>query len=114
LGIDFIGKTGLVLDILKQEYYFHTPDNRLDFHKREVSTDHLTPGQRAELQEVLDKYPDALIEKLWLTRMIKYHTQLKDSTPVKAVPYRLAPPKMRIFTETVGQRCYRTIYIAVR
>jgi hypothetical protein len=124
LGIDFIGNTGLVLDILKQEYYFHgdagiryklystdpsefdtlhfhTLDNRLNFHKREVSADHLTPGQRVELQKVLDKYPDVLTEKLVLTHLIKYHIQLKGSTPVKATPYRLAPPKMQILREHI-------------
>jgi hypothetical protein len=124
LDIDFIGKTGLVLDILKQEYYFHSDaevryklslpdpsgfenrqihniDNISDSHKSEFSIDHLTPCQRVELEKVLDKYLDVLTERLGLTHLIKYHIHLKDSIPVKSPPYRLAPPKMQILQQHI-------------
>jgi hypothetical protein len=122
LGSDFISKTGLVLDIAKQEFYFHfspqkfrlAPSVRSNFclqgmtpvsdtSKYAPVLDHLTHTQRARLKKVLCRFPDVLTRKLELTHLVEYEIHLKDGTPVRSSPYRLAPPTMEYLRQHIRQ-----------
>jgi hypothetical protein len=68
-----------------------------------IVLDHLTPTQSERLRVVVHKYPDVLTPKLGLTHLIQYDIQLKDKTPVRSSPYRLAPPKMDILRQQIDK-----------
>ena len=120
LGSDFISKTGLVLDIAKQEFYFHfssqkfrlAPSVRSNFflqcmarvtdtNQHAPVLDQLTHTQRARLERVLGRFPDVLRRRLGLTHLIEYEIRLTDGTPVRSSPYRLAPPKMEFLRQHI-------------
>jgi hypothetical protein len=58
----------------------------------------MSAGQKGRLENLILKNPDVLTVKLVLTHLLQYEIQLED-TPVRLVPYRLAPPKMQYLRE---------------
>jgi hypothetical protein len=113
LGVDFLSKTKMVMDIGNSRVYFaFAPQNyiKLGAHKGKLSycytltmsdsgpaveCGNLTVSQEGQLRALVQQYPDVLTPKLGLTHVLEYEIQLLDRTPVRLAPYRLAPPKMQ-------------------
>lgn len=126
LGVTFISRTGLVLNLSKDICWFKFNLNRkfkilrgvwfCEGAKRpkfgaEISNaidgsgdkeskvdflDHLVGIERNEIQRVIDSYPDVLTKSLGKTNILEYDIELTDTTPIRRPPYRLAPPKLKI------------------
>ena len=121
LGVDFISRTNLVLDIGSARCHFRfAPGEYISFIRGTGSSScsqtislsarspHIQCGklsriQRERLEKLIHQYPDVLTEKLGLTNILEYDIQLLDQTPVRLAPYRLSPPKMQYLREHVKQ-----------
>jgi hypothetical protein len=121
LGIGFISKTKMLLDIgeyrchfgfapevtillkscdkLSGETYSRQPPRWC----RQVSCGELTTHQRKLLQGVIQEYQDVLTDRLGSTHLVEYDILLLDDTPVRPTPYRLATPKMKFLREHIQQ-----------
>jgi hypothetical protein len=110
LGSDFLGKTGLLMDICDGFAYFKfDPVNKLSISHQvnppvpricasaNIGPDlsHLTPLLSELLLQVINQFTDVLTPKLGLTTLLEYDIELLDLSPVKLAPYRLVPPKMK-------------------
>lgn len=110
LGVDFLTKTGCILDYGRKVLRFEfCPKDQIRFcdhpSERQVGnvqtpksgfvTSHLTASQAAEILAVLDRFPEVLTDKLGVTNRIQYEIKLTDEEPVRQAPYRLSPPKMK-------------------
>jgi hypothetical protein len=107
LGTDFFVKTGLILDMAGSCLYFRfSPETKIpfqsvlfsDFSLQTVIQEkqqgnacpeliHLAGEQRRRMEEVVDRFPDVLTNRLGLTHLLEYHIRLKDDKPVKSSPY---------------------------
>ena len=119
LGVDFISKTKMILDLGSHQCYFaFAPSVIIKFCQHEnyrlcsrtcqlsarpsqVQTGKLPAGQQASLENLIRQYPDVLSEKLGLTHLLDYDIQLTDTKPVRLSPYRLSPPKMKYLREHI-------------
>jgi hypothetical protein len=126
LGSDFIVKTGLMLDLRHDHFFFHFPQDKIRLCGRfsHVSPfyslpccpaldgdplaqpdiadlSHLTSEQADSIRQVIHDFPDIFTSKLGLINVLQYHIELKDRTPVRLPPYRLSSPKMHIMREHV-------------
>jgi hypothetical protein len=117
LGVDFITRNKLVLDIGTMKCHFGfaprvqvpliMPKGSVKCSQTtlrlgrfpNVRCGSLNPQQRGRLENLIHNYPDVLTEKLGLTHLLEYNIQLLEKTPVRLAPYRLAPPKMKIRRE---------------
>jgi hypothetical protein len=113
LGADFIVKTKMVLNLGNSICYFvFNPSVYINFTKDEgqpscsqtnslpsrlphVQMGQLSPGQKEELERLINQYPNVLSKKFGLIHIMEYEIQLLDNTPVRLTPYRLSPPKMQ-------------------
>jgi hypothetical protein len=121
LGVDFIAKTKMVLDIgQKQCYFCFAPQVKISLAKQtgpvrcvqttsvssafpQVKCGKLNAHQRSKLETLIHKYPDVLTGRLGCTHLTEYDIQLLDKTPVRLPPYRLAPLKMKSLREHIQQ-----------
>jgi hypothetical protein len=121
LGIDFIAKTKVVLDIGEFRCHFgfapkvtiqlksggklrgETDSRQSPRWCRQVSCGELTNQQRKLLQGVIQEYQDVLTDRLGSTHLLEYDIRLLDDTPVRLAPYRLAPSKMKFLREHIQQ-----------
>jgi hypothetical protein len=111
LGVDFMMKTRLVLDVkARQAWFGFAPNLRIrlscasisDLHscatttinrsQAPIATCKLPPYCKQALIELVEEYSDVLTSKLGLTHLIEYTISIKDSKPVRLAPYRLSPP----------------------
>jgi len=117
LGVDFISRSNLVLELEKFSCYFRFAagvqipfcksteilsllyniclDNKLP----PVQCGKRSPRQKKELELIVQQYPDVLTSRLGLTSVLQYDIQLLDQTPVRLAPYRFSPPKMLFLRE---------------
>jgi hypothetical protein len=122
LGTDFFVKTGLILIWLGCLYFRFSPETKIPFqsvlfsdfslqtaiqekHQGNACPELTHPAgeQRRRMEEVVDRFPDMLTNRLGLTHLLEYHIRLKNDKPVKSSPYRLAPPKMTFSREHINQ-----------
>jgi len=119
LGVDFISKTKMILELGSQKCYFaFAPSVTIKFCQNnnymlcsltrplstrfpQVQTGKLSAGQKARLEGLIRQYPDVLSDKLGLTHLMEYEIQLTDNKPVRLPPYRLSPPKMQYLREHI-------------
>ena len=119
LGVDFISKTKMILDLGSQQCYFAfalsviikfcqnknyrlcSRTCQLSARNSKVQTGKLSARQRARLESLISQYPDVLSEKLGLTHLLQYEIQLTDTKPVRLSPCRLSPPKMQYLREHI-------------
>jgi hypothetical protein len=106
-GMDFLQKTGLLIDLYQGSDFFRfDPDNKLPLIGRASALDspsictstqtgpdlsHLTPPLVNSVLEVIDEFPDVLTPRLGPTTLLEYDIELLDNVPVKIPPYRLCP-----------------------
>jgi hypothetical protein len=125
LGSDFLGKTGLLLDLRTRVIYFpfdsanklalctehhHAPlaavfdGDNLSEHLIEDSLPdlgHLSQVQAEAVRQLVSDFPQVFTSKLGSTNLVEYDIELSDSNPVKSPPYRLSPPKMLVLREQI-------------
>ena len=117
LGADFLGKTGLMIDVQQGHAFFRfDPTNRLHLLGRSPPDDkswvcaatsanpdlsHLEDNYSTLLRSLIDDFPDVLTPRLGLTTLLQYDIELLDPSPVKIPPYRLMPPKMDILRQHI-------------
>jgi hypothetical protein len=117
MGSDFLGKTGLLMDICDGFAYFKFNSvNKLSLISRQVNPhvpricasanigpdfSHLNPSLSESLLQVINQFTDVLTPKLGLTILLEYDIELPDLSPVKLAPYRLMPPKMKVLPQHI-------------
>lgn len=119
LGADFIRKTGMILDLGKDQCFFRFSRRVLVPFSNSISggtaavepdavsspkTDplgHLTPGQAEAIKSICSRYPKVLTPNLGVTKLLEYQIRLTDTRPVRSHPYKLAPPKMQVLREII-------------
>jgi hypothetical protein len=119
LGLDFISRTRMVLDMDVREFYFaFSPERRSKFQKRNVQlsgmnptmsdycsqlltevscVDNLasaSPGARFS-DKLLGEFPDLFSGKIGTARNTCYEIELVDTVAVRSTPYRLAHLRLR-------------------
>jgi hypothetical protein len=116
LGSDFLGKTGLLIDIQEGFAFFRfDPLNKLPLIGRRFPLDsprvclpvefspdlsHLPPPLLGSVSQLIHGF-SLVTSKLGLTTLLQYDIQSLDHSPVKSPPYRLMPPKMDILRHHV-------------
>jgi hypothetical protein len=117
LGSDYLGGTGLLMDICGGFAYFRfDPVNKLPLIRRRVNPhvpricasaeigpdlSHLTPPLSDSLLQVINQFTNVLTPKLGLTTLLEFDIELLDLSPVKLAPYRLVPPKMKVLRQHI-------------
>ena len=122
LGVDFLNKSGLVLDFSARRFTFKfSPGNYWDLTSpkaplakvppradvcfsdsvleespRGFSLYHLSATDAESIRGLVAQFPDVFTSRMGLTHLLEYEISLKDKQPVRLSPYRLSPPKMEI------------------
>jgi hypothetical protein len=118
LGLIFLAKTHLVLDVTKYRCYLAFAPTvvikrvcagaaKLQFQsvviegeaQRQITSLNLTPPRRHVLLQLFQKYSDVLTSHLKLTRLIEHSVQMKDLKPVRLALYRSSPRKVKSLLE---------------
>lgn len=58
--------------------------------------EHLTPQQKQQVHNLINKFPNTITKRLGQTNLIEYNIELKSKQVVKARPYQFAPPKLEL------------------
>ncbi len=119
LGADFVGKTGMILDLGHGQCFFRFARRVLvpfsgggtcsaaTVEAKEVPKPnplgHLSASEAAALKELCARFPGVLTPKLGVTKLLEYEIRLTDTRPVRSHPYRLAPPKMETLRQIVKE-----------
>ena len=116
LGADFISKTGIILDIHEQKYYFrfdrtrkYNFDCKTDEQEsirsstahivhQESELSHLGNRDRLRMQKLIKEFSTVLTPKLGLTKLIEYKINLSDQKVIRLPPYKLSPPNCLLYT----------------
>lgn len=64
---------------------------------------HLHQPQQSQLRNLINSFPDVLTKRLGRTNKGICHLELNDTTPCRAGPYMLAPPKLEALRTHVNQ-----------
>jgi hypothetical protein len=121
LGLNFISRTRMVLDMDVREFYFaFAPEHRSKFHKGNVQLSRMNPtmsGICSQLlteiscmdnlvsaspgtgfsDKLLGEFPDLFSARIGTARNTSYESELVDTVLVRSTPYRLATPKAAQF-----------------
>ena len=121
LGADFISKTGMILDIHEQKYYFRfdrtrkynfdcntnkqerTRSSTAHVVHQESELSHLGSRDRLRMQKLIKEFSTVLTPKLGLTKLIEYKTNLSDHKVIRLPPYKLLPPKMEVMRNHINK-----------
>lgn len=121
LGADFIRKSGIILHLYADEYYFKfNRDQRYKFvtavnenrtppttisrvEQKEHPLGHLQETDKKCIMKIIQEFPTVLTSKLGLTHLIEYKITLNDPTIVRLHPYKLPPPKMEIMRQQINK-----------
>ena len=98
LGADFISKTGMILDIYEQVYYFRfdrTRKYRFDSNEEKYGSStahvihqdsdlsHLERRDRVRILKLIKEFSSVLTPKLGLTNLIEYKINLSDQKVIR-------------------------------
>ncbi|URQ09129.1 replicase [Halyomorpha halys erranti-like virus 1] len=111
LGADFMKHTNLILDFHRNcisfkfrsdhciPLYGSSPTNNINLSPANESIErpdplsHLSNSKRNDIDKLIASFPHVLNTQLGLTDLLTYDIKLRDTVPVKSVPYQLALPK---------------------
>lgn len=111
LGVQFMEKTGLILNVRENQGYFSF-DRENVFNLNVNVTNNKSPTEEGEMElkigrmELKDRIkklvgdnPEVFTNEIGKTIDFQCEIKLKDTTPVKIRPYPVSPPNMKIMRE---------------